>query len=127
MSTSQTALQIQDKNSDLSTQSEPIMNISNISTSTCFTGASSNEADELRKRRDTLAGRATDAIALFEALKPFPPSIDNADGRGDFDETVACIVKEFNEWIADAEAFAVTFGDPETRKKMVKRLSNYTR
>ena len=94
------------------------MNLSNISTSTCFTGHSSLEAEELKRRRDAIAGRATDALVVFEALKGIEPTIENATDRGDYDETVARIVQDLNDWTTEAEALAVQFDDQETRKKM---------
>ena len=103
------------------------MNLSGISNSTCFTGHTSLEAEELKRRRDAIAGRATDALAVFEALKGLEPTIENATDRGDYDETVARIVQDLNDWTTEAEALAVQFDDQETRKKMVKKLSNYVR
>ena len=103
------------------------MNVSSVSTSsTCFSGNPSAEAEELRQRRDRLVVRATDLSAQWDTLKDQDPA-GNLTERSDFDENVELYASELHQWRCDALTFAGTFELPDVRKKMTKKVQNHVR
>ena len=104
------------------------MDMSSISTtSTCFSGNASAEAEDLRQRRDRLVIRATDCLAAWDTIKDREHSLTNRTDRGDFDETIEIFAADLNVWRSDSLAFAATFEAPDVKRKMSKKVQNHVR
>ena len=104
---------------DSRSSSDPV-NVS--STSTCFSGITDAESEDLRRRRDSLAVKTSDAIAIFYALRQGLPSLENANDRGDADQRVEVLCSELNKWQHQAIAFADEFEAEELRRKYKKSV-----
>ena len=96
-------------------------------TSSCFSGITDAESEEIKRKRNLLSVKATNAIAVFHALRSEVPSEANVNYRGDADQKVEVLTRELSQWQAEALAFADEFDTDALRVKYKKRVMNHVR